>query len=244
MKKLFLLDAGGLTLNKKEKNLYFLLLIFFFALYMPGISWLYNVCMWLFFVYSLFFNSFSEKWMLLKKRKEIILILSFFLLNFLSAISSENTKEGIAFVGFRISLLIIPLAIGTVYINNILKERLIFGFAFATFYAAVISLAWGFWRALKNNDWSLSYNDNLSEVLNLQSIYFAMLVNLAIFSFLFLLMKNSVLINKNSILPVLAILLITHFLLASRVAIIILYSSVFIIAIVYFISKKNIYKPV
>lgn len=72
MKILFLQDTSALQLDKKEWILFFLLLIFFFSLYMPGITLLYNVSMY-FFCVQLFFNSIAEKW-LLKKKKELILI--------------------------------------------------------------------------------------------------------------------------------------------------------------------------
>jgi O-antigen ligase len=244
MKKILLQDVDSEVLNKKEKNLYFLLLFFFFSLYMPGISWLYNVSMWSLFMYSFFFNSISEKWALLKKRKEIIIMILFFLINFLSAVVSENKKYGIALVGFRISLIIVPIAIGTLCIKNILKERLIFGFAVATTCAAVLSLLWSSWLATQSSDWSLMYNDNLSKVLNLQSIYFAMMINLAIFSFVYLLLKRSSLINKSILLPAVLFLLVVHFLLASRIAIIILYSSIFIFAIVHIVTKKKLLEGV
>ncbi|MBC7423140.1 MAG: O-antigen ligase family protein, partial [Ferruginibacter sp.] len=240
MKILFLQDADSIPLSKKERILYFLLLIFFFAIYMPGITWLYNVLMWIFFAYSFFFNSLKDKWAILKNGKEIMLILIFFLLNLGSALLSANQKEGISFAGIRLSLLIIPVAIGTIYIKPILKERLIFAFAVATAFAAVGVLLWGIWQSIKYSDLSLLYNDNLSNIINLQSIYFAMLINLAIFSFVYLLTKKSALINTNAIIPVLFILFIVHFLLASRIAIIMLYGSIFVFAMVYIVSKKKI----
>ena len=161
MKTLLLQDIYAVLLNKKEKMLYFLLLFFFFALYMPGITWLYNVAMWFFFVYSFFFNTISEKWVLLKKRKELMLIIIFFLLNCVSALLSQDRTEGISFAGIRLSLLVIPVAIGTISIRNILKERLIFGLATATAFAAFGSLAWGIYRAAKYSDLSLLYNDQV-----------------------------------------------------------------------------------
>lgn len=240
LKVLLLRDAGALLLNKKERILYFLLLIFFFTMYMPGVTWLYNIFVWPFFLYSFFFNSFSEKWQLLKQRKEIWVIILFFLLNCISAFFSENQKEGISWVGLRLNLLVIPFAIGTLYIRQPLKERIIFGFAFATACAAAGSFVWAVWRCIKNNDLSLLYNDNLSGVLNLQSIYFAMLINIAIFSFIYLFLKNDTLLGKSTLVYVLVLLIVVHFLLASRSAIIILYSAVFISGAFYMIRKKKI----
>jgi len=244
LKTILLRDFSAQVLTSKEKILYFLLLFFFFALYMPGISWLYNVAMWLFFVYSFFFNTLTEKWALLKRRKEIILMLSFFLLNLISALLSSNQKEGIAFAGFRIGLLVIPLAIGTLYIKPILKDRIIFAFAVATACAATGSIIWALFQSVKYHDASLLYNDNLSVILNLQSIYFAMMINLAIFSFVYLLVKKSGLINKSLLAPALLILFVVHFLLASRIGIIILYSAIFIFATQHIIRNRKILEGV
>lgn len=102
------------------------------------------------------------------------------------------------------------------------------------------SLVWGLFKAANQHDWSLLYNDNLSIILNLQSIYFAMMINLAIFSLVYLLVKNSTLLNKNLLVPVLLLLFIVHFLLASRIGIIILYSAIFIFATQHIIRKKKI----
>jgi O-antigen ligase len=239
LKGLFLRDVYATGFDKKEKTLYFLLLFFFAALYMPGVTWLYNVAMWLFFVYSFFFNSMSQKWKLLQQRKEILLMMAFLLLNAASALLSNNQHEGISFLGIRISLIVIPFAIGSIYINGQLKDRLIAGFATVTACAALGCLAWGIYRAAANHDWSLLYNDNLSDIINFQSIYFAILVNLAIFSFMYLLTKKSTLINENLLVPVLLLLLVVNFLLASRMAIIILYSSAFVFAIIHIIRKKK-----
>ena len=244
MKMLFLRDNNALIFNKKEKSLYFVLLLFFFSLYTPGVSWLYNVCMYVFFVYSFFYNSMSEKWILLKQRKEIIFILCFFVLNLISALLSKNLQEGIAALGIRISLAFIPFAIGTLYIKEKLKERIIFSFAFATTIAAIGILMFGIWRAKNSNDLSLLYNDNLSTIINLQSIYYAMLINIAIFSFVYLWMKDSILINKKALIPILLILFIVHFLLASRIAIIILYSATFTFALFYIFRRKLVFEGI
>jgi len=206
---------------------------------MPGIDWLYNVAMWLFFVYSFFLNPITEKWKLLLQRKEILLILLFIILNAVSALLSGNQKEGISFLGIRISLFVIPLAIGSIYIREYLKDRLIFCFATVTSAAAFGCLAWGIFQASRYHDWSLLYNDNLSEIINFQSIYFAMVLNLAIFGFIYLVLKKSVLINNNVIVPVLLMLLVIHFLLASRMAILILYFAAFIFAVVQIIRRKK-----
>lgn len=207
---------------------------------MPGITWLYNVMMYVLFVYSFFYNSLTEKWRLLKMRKEIIIISCFFLLNCISALCSNNVTVGISFVGLRISLFVLPVAVGSLFIRKELKDRLIFAFSVATSFSALGCLLWSIFKAIKLKDTSLLYNDNLSDIINLQSIYFAMFLNLALFGLFYLGITKSILINKMILILMCIFLLVIHFLLASRIAIVILYSTILVIALYYIINRKKI----
>ncbi len=238
-KTLLLQDDGADLLSRKEKILYSILFFFFAALYMPGITWLYNVAMYLFFVYSFFFNTIPQKWALLKQRKEIFLMLLFFLLNIASTFLSNNIKSGVEQVGIRLSLFVVPVAIGSIYIRDIVKERLLLAYGVATAAAACGCLLWGVYRAVKFHDASLLYNDNLSDVVNLQSIYFAMMINLAVFGFIYLLNKKAVIISTGAVVVLLLILFIVHFLLASRIAIIILYGAAVVFAVEHIVVKRK-----
>jgi len=170
----------------------------------------------------------------------MLLLILFFLYNCASAVLSENTKEGISWVGIRIGFIVFPLAIGSIFIKRLLKERILFGFVVATTCAGAVCLCHAVIRASANHDLSLLYNDNLSDIINLQSIYFAMLVNLALFSFAYLYAAKSTLTGRYSWIPVLLVLLPVHFLLASRIAIIIFYSLVFLFAVYRVIYQKKI----
>jgi len=234
------MDVGAVLLEKRDRRLYFLLLLFFATLYTPVSPIPNGISMWLLFGYSFFHNTLPEKWQLLKQRKEILFMILFFLLNCISALLSANQKEGISWVGIRIALFVLPFAIGSIYIKSALKERLLYAFASVTFLAAIGSLMWGIYRAIRWHNTALLYNDSLSEVLNLQSIYFAMLVNLAIFCYVYLLVKKSRFISSNSLTIIILLLFIIHFLLASRIAIIILYGGVLIFAIAHIIRHKKL----
>ncbi len=244
MKTLLLKDAEALALNKKERILYFLLLGFFFALYAPGYDWTNNVMVWVVFLYSFFYNTIKEKWAILKSRKALLVIMVFYLFNCTSGLLSKNFGEGVSMIGLRIGLFVFPVAIGSIYLPTILKQRLLLGFAVATSSGAIGCLLFGIWRVAQHGDLSLLYNDNLSAIINLQSIYFAMMINLAIFSFMYLLLHNATLLNKNVLFLVIVILFVVHFLLASRVGIFILYTAVFIFAAYYILSKKKVLEGV
>ncbi len=237
---LLLKDRDAALLYNNEKSLYAVLSFFFFALYVPGVSWLYNAGMWIVFAYCFFYNNLAEKISLLKRRPALLLMILFFLLNCISALFSDNIKEGVSWAGIRLSLLIFPISIGSLYIRSLLKDRIILSFSLAATLAAAGSLAWGAWRAVRQSDFSLLYNDNLSGILNLQSVYFALLINLAIFGYAYLLVRKSLPVKNFVMIPVFLLLAVVHFLLASRVAIIFLYSSVFIFAACLVAQKRKI----
>ena len=238
MKDILLQDEPGASIPAKDKILYLLCLIFFFAIYVPGVSWLYNVCMWLLFAYSLFINTAAEKWAVLKMRPSMVVIILFFLFNCCSALFSHNIKEGVSWVGIRISLLVFPLAFGTITISSQLKDRIILAFVTATGCAAAFCLLHAAVRVWNTQDWSLMYNDNLSDIVNLQSIYFAMLINIALLGVAYLYFKGSALVNRH-IWWVLFIFLPVHFLLASRIAIIFLYGLIFVFSLYMILFRKK-----
>src|ERR1700712_2538700 len=91
--------------SEMEMGLYAVLFFFFLSLYVPKVTWLYNVAMWLIFVYSFLMNSLCEKKMMLFRRPELWLMMLFFLLNGVSALLSANQTFGIHTLGKRLSLL-------------------------------------------------------------------------------------------------------------------------------------------
>ena len=239
LKNLVLADHGSSGWSLKEKRLYALVSFFFAAIYMPGISWLYNAAMWAVFVFSFFYNPPAEKMKLLKQRPALVGIIAFFILNCISALLSNNVSEGISWVGIRISLFAFPMAIGSIYIRPAMKDRLIFSFAFITSIAGAGALLHAGWLANKNGDASLLYNDNLSDSINLQSVYFALLVNIAVFCYAYLLLKKSSLIKTKQVIPLLLLLAVLNFLLASRVGILFLYSTILIGGLYLLFTKRK-----
>jgi O-antigen ligase len=231
-------DGEALTFSPKEKFLYVFLSFYMLAVYAPGISWLYNVAMWLVFVYSFFYNTPAEKWQLLRKRPALLLMMLFFLLNCISAVFSANQKEGLSWVGIRISLLAFPLALGSIYLGR-LKDRLVLSYAMATTIAAAFCVVRAGCNAVRQHDSSLLYNDNLSAVIHLQSVYFAVLINIAVFSYIYLLQQKSPLVKKYAVLPLFILLAAVHFLLASRMGVLFLYGSLLVYAVYSIVQQKR-----
>ena len=227
------------AIHGKEKALYILSLAFFFSLYMPVLHWLYNALMWMLVAFSFYFNTLREKWALLKQRKAMLLMMLFFLLNLLSALLSRDVAEGISWVGIRLSLFAFPLAWGSISLSSNLKNKLLGAYILATTAGAAMCLSYGLFRSFYYHDWSLMYNDNLSELTDLQSIYVALLVNIALLFTGYLWLIRSPLLKSYRWVPVLTILLPFHFLLASRTAIIFLYGLVLVFAVYKMVAGRQ-----
>jgi len=241
MRSILLLDLEGKDFTRNEKILYFLLAGFFITLYLPRMPVVNNLFIALVFVHSLFYNSWAEKRQLLKERKELFFIFAFFGLHVLSAIFSSDRQEGFSMLGLRIPLLIFPLSLGLIYIHAALKYRILLIFCLTTVLAALVCLAAAYIQYKKWNDASYLYDDSLTQVIDRQSIYFSLIVNLTLFSFTYLLLKRSfTLEHPGGAYIAISFLLVIQFMLASRITIIGLYCGLFVIALAYMIKKRKL----
>lgn len=230
-------DTAG---TGKERILYLLVFIFFLTLYFPFSPVVNNICIGLMFSYSFFFyNSFAEKLQLLKRRKSVIAMLLFYLLHIAGFFFSANRQEARALLEMRSPLLLFPLSLGTIVISRQLKICLLRCFTSVTTLAAFLCLCYALLLYKRTGNTGVLYNDSLTTAINMQSIYFAMLVNLTIFSFAWLLYNRSIKYRGLAYLGIL-FLLVMHFMLASRIAIIILYSSLLFFAVYCIIQKKKL----
>ncbi len=240
MKSLFLKTGPGLSFTGKEKMMYVLTALFFITLYLPGMPVINNIFIALIFGYSFFYNSIDDKLKLLKQRKAVACMLLFYALHLVSAFFSVNKEEAARLLGLRIPLLMFPIAIGLIYIRQELKERILLLYSFITTVAACVCFAAAFVKYRVSHDMQFLYNDNFSMAIEKQSIYFALMVNLAIFSYIYLLTRNSRAARYRG-LVYLAIfsLLIVNFMLASRVSIIVLYLALLTFTVFHIIKKRR-----
>ena len=228
MRSLLLLDDRANELTIKEKILYGLIALFLAALYLPHTTVIHNILFGLIALFSFFYNSFREKLQLLRHRKEVIIIILFYFQHIVSYLLSENKTEGFRDLVLRLPLLAWPVVLGWMYIRQLLKERILYAYAVASVLVALFCISWGIYQSVKEDNAALLYNDSLTFILDKQSIYIAMMVNLAIFSFVYLMGIGSHLVAKRMFVYAgLFVLLVANFLLASRIGIIILYSSIF-----------------
>jgi O-antigen ligase len=242
MRSIFLLDDQAGLLTLKDKLLYVGVIIFFVTFYPSHIPSVNVVAVVLLSLYSFFiYGSFREKLSLLRQRKEVWAMAAFYLLHIVSSLCSKDVGEGFSWTVIRMPLFVFPVAFGIVYIKPALKERILFAYSVITTISMLFCFVWGFVASVATNDYSLLYNDNLTNPLDKQSIYMALLANIAIFSFVYLLYIKSPLVAKKGLVYIsLFILLMAIFFLASRIALITLFGSAICVAIRYIIQKRKL----
>ena len=241
MNAFFLLDETGKAFAKKEKLLYFLLVALVVSFFLPDMPVIGNIVIGAILFHSFFYNSWTEKKQLLRQRKEILLMLIFFLFNIVSAFISTNREEGMSMLVLRLPLLVFPLCIGLIYIRSALKNRFLIAYCALTTLMGLVCMIYSIYRYnWSGGDAAYLYDDSLSEAVRRQSIYIALTVNLALFGYAYLLSKGKY-VMKYAWLTYLSIafLLVFHFMLASRIAIITLYSCMIVYAIFRMIRKKK-----
>lgn len=241
MRSLFLMDDQAGLLTVKDKILYVLVVIFLISFYPDHMEVVNNLAVGLIGFFSFFYNTFREKYDLLRRRKEITGMMLFYLLHIVSALVSKDIAEGFSWVVLRMPLLVFPITLGLVYIEQALKERILYAYAVITTITVLVCIVWATFQSISYGDASLLYNDNLTYLLDKQSVYMALLVNLAVFSFGYLLSIKSTMVTKRSLVYVsFFILLVANFLMASRIAITILYGSIISVAVYNVIQKRKL----
>ncbi len=239
MRSLVLADPHGKRFTRKEKILYFLLAGFFVSLCLPGMPVINNIFTGAILLHSFFYHEPPEKKRLLRQRKAVWFMLLFFLLHTIGALLSVNGQEAIRLLAMRVPLLIFPLSLGLLAIREELKNRILLCFCIVITVTALICLGYALGQYAKFHDASWLYDDNLTLAIKKQSIYVALMVNIALFSYAYLLNTPSFKIRFAGLAWIcIAFLLVFHFMLASRIALIVLYSGILIFA-GYTIVKKR-----
>jgi O-antigen ligase len=243
MRSILLLDPEAKIFSIKEKALYFLFAAFFISLALPDMPVVQNVVIGGIVLLSLFYNSFSEKGRLLRERKEILLMILFYVLHLISTFFSANRQEAVTMLALRLPLLVFPLTIGLLYIREGLKERILLSFSIIVTLTSAACLAYAIHKYRQSNNTGDLYDDSLTLLIHMQSIYYALIVTLALFVYIYLLQKKSFAIEYIGLAYLsIAFLLVFHFMLASRIAIIILYTVFLIFGILYLVRKRKFWQ--
>lgn len=245
MKSLLLLDERALLFYKNEKILYALIAGFFITLYLPFIHVLNNVFIGLIVVYTFFFNSIHDKLVLFKQRDEILCMLLFFGLHVISVLLSKNKEEAWSIIALRSPLLLFPLSLGSIYITGQLKKRILYLFVIVTSGVAMICLLYALRQYILTHDISVLCSDGLSNAIGKQSSYLAIIFTIAIFCIVYLFYAVAPFVNGRLLKGCLVILFLTHYMLASRIALVILYAFVFVlIGYIHFYKKHSLIKGI
>ena len=240
MRSILLMDPTAKIFSVKEKTLYFLFAAFFISLVLPDSPVVQNVVIGGIVLLSLFYNPFPEKIRLLKERKEILFMILFYLLHIISTLFSINRQEAVVMLVLRLPLIVFPISIGLLYIREELKDRILLSFSVIMTLTAAACLGYAIHQYHLSNNTGDLYDDSLSLLIHMQSIYFALIITLALFIFIYLLQKKSFAIEYIGLAYLsIAFLLFFHFMLASRIAIIILYSVFLIFALINIVRRKK-----
>ncbi|MBS1659410.1 MAG: O-antigen ligase family protein [Bacteroidetes bacterium] len=240
MRSILLLDSAAKIFSLRERLLYFGIAAFFISMFLPNMPVVNNVIIGAVVLTSLLYNPFREKVRLLKERKEIILMIAFYILHIISAFFSQNRQEALVMLALRVPLLIFPISIGLLYIRQELKDRILMAFIIIVTATSVVCLIYSIQVYRVKHDAGFLYNDSLTSLIATQSIYFALIINLALFAYIYLLRKGSFAIEYIGLAYLsIAFLLVFHFMLASRIAILSLYSVFLFFGFRYILQKKK-----
>lgn len=241
MRSLFLKDAQAGLLTVKDKILYVLIVMFIVSFYPDHMVVVNNIVLALLSSYCFFlYSSFREKLNLLRKRKEVAVMLAFYILHIVSAFLSNDQAEGFSWVVIRMPLFVFPISMGLVYIKQELKERVLYAYSVITTIMLLIGMVLSVIESIRLHDVTLLYNDNVTIFMDKQSVYIALMVNVAVFCFGYLISIKSSLVSKRGwVYACIFVLLVANFLLASRISIISLYSFIILVAIGRAIVKKK-----
>ncbi|WP_431211989.1 O-antigen ligase family protein [Puia sp. P3] len=239
MRSLLLLDPAAKIFSLRERLLYFGIALFFVSMFLPDMPVINNIIIGGVVLVSFLYNPFSEKVRLFVERKEIILMVLFYIWHIISTFLSVNRHEALVMLALRVPLLVFPVSIGLLHIREELKDRILLAFIIIITATAAVCFIYSVTLYRRSGDTGLLYNDSLTSLIHVQSIYFALIVNLALFSYFYLLRKGSFAIEYIGLAYLsIAFLLVFHFMLASRIAIISLYSVFLYFGIMYMLKRK------
>jgi len=225
-------------MTNKEKILFALILGFLTTLFFPRFRLLDILAVMLLVLYPFFFNSWKEKWQLLKERKHLLWMFAFFIMVAISVLLSANFHKGLRYLDPRLPLLYFPASIGLLELKKGFREKVLLAFAWLTTVVVLFCFCWALNRSAFFKKPEFLYNDSLTEILGQQSIYISLLVNLAIYVFCYNIFYKKSMSRGWMVFATLFLFTISYF-LASRVMIVTMFSSILAFAFYNIILKKK-----
>jgi O-antigen ligase len=161
----------------------------------------------------------------------------------LSAALSHDQAEGWSYVVLRLPLLAFPLSVGTLRISRDLRGRILLSYAVVTTLACAACLVYAFLQYRRTGDTGYLYDDSLTELSSVQSVYVALMVEIALFVFGARLVQsdgrggggaNQAPARPWWIYACMAFLMVFQFMLASRIGLVLLYAIALGLGVWYF----------
>ena len=212
----------------KEKILYWLCFAFFLSIFLKDMPVVSNILIAALTVYSVFFLPRAP----LRMRPAIILAFVFGALQVLSAVFSTNHPAAMLLLVRRTPLVVFPLGIGLIAIRRELRDRILLAWCYVITLTAFACLLQALNHVRLTGDAQWLYDDNFTVLIGWQSTYFAIAVNIALFSLLYVLWKKAYVFRyRVPVYVMIGFLLVCHYLLASRTALIVLYASLVVLAV-------------
>ncbi len=168
-------------MTKKEKILFILILFFLATLFLPWLKLVNIIAAAGLCLYSFFLGPFKEKLRVFKERKYVLWMALFIVMVIVSVFLSSDFKRGLRYLDPRLPLIYFPVSIGLLELRKEFKEKVLLGFAWLTTFMVLLCLCWGIYRSEFFKKPELLYDDSLTEILEQQSIYISLLVNLSIY---------------------------------------------------------------
>lgn len=216
----------------RESVLFWLICAFFLSLYLPEMPVVSNILVAAMTVHLLLFCQRVPIKDLLKNRPAVFFALVFGVAQVLSAAFSMNHTLAFTLLVRRSPLIIFPLGIGLAVIRQELRNRIFVAWCLITTLTTIACLCSAFYRYRLTDDTQWLYDDNFTRLIHWQSSYFAMCVNLTLFTLAyFLWRKMAGLRYRVLIYGSIGVLLACQYLLASRVALIVLYTALVVLAV-------------
>lgn len=136
-------------------------------------------------------KKFSIKVKLFFHHPLIAVFMLFYILFLIGMLYTSNIKEGSFNLEKKLSLLVVPLLLGTsITLNEKLKENTLHIFVVSSFIASLICLGNGLYRFFIHHENSALFYMELTSVLDSHAIYFAMYLCFSIFILLHLFNKH------------------------------------------------------
>jgi O-antigen ligase len=166
----------------------------------------------------------------------IFLFLAFLLFSFFTS----DQSDGFRAIRIRLPLFLFPLIFFFITIPRNKRDKLLLNIAVITTISCFISLNYAIIQAIQKEDNAWLYNDALSFFINQQSIYTSLLVNISIYIFTyFLLTQPKSYKHKFLLITGIGFLFIISYLLASRIMMLQLYGTFFLLLVFYIYQKKK-----